>query len=182
MKKILDWFLSRYIITFTEKDRDAARALLAAARRQAITGWKPLCAGHPALRTLAENHKEAYEYYYTVAFAVIGMLGANMYFPQAKRRPTTEAIKAGLESWRRDAYGNDAHHLFSQLNITSASAEAVVGGWIVEQIARKAGDEAETERIRALKNDEELVCALGNDLIAQAGETVVACFLEDKKK
>jgi hypothetical protein len=181
---IRDWFVSRYL-PCTEKDRDAARKLLAAGRRQALTGAKPLCAKHPALRSLADGPptlKEAYDYYYTVAFAVMAMLGANMYFPEHKRRPTSEAIKAELESWRRDSYANDAHHLFSKLNVTSASAEAIVGEWLIEQVARKAGSDAETERLRELKKDEAMITALGNDILTQAAESVVAFCLEDKNK
>ncbi|MDR7866827.1 MAG: hypothetical protein RIN56_08395 [Sporomusaceae bacterium] len=181
---IRDWLTYRFL-PCTQKDRDAARSFLAAGRRQAISGLSPLCARHPALRLLADGPrhlKEACDYHYTVAFAVIGLLGANMYFPEHKRRPTTEAIKSELESWRRESYGNDAHHLLSKLNITAASAEAIVAAWLLEQTARKAGDSAAAEKIRALKNDEKLLAALGADIVAHAGEAVVACFLEDKNK
>ncbi len=179
---IRDWLTARFL-PCTEKDRDAARSFLAAGRRQALSGLGPLLARHPALRLLDEGpRKETYHYHYTVAFAVIGLLGANMYFPEPRRRPTTEAIKSELESWRRESYGNDAHHLLSKLNITAASAEAIVAAWLVEQTARKAGDSADAEKIRALKNDEKLLAALGADIVAHAGEAVVACFLEDKKK
>ena len=144
----LDWFASRFV-PCSEREREAARKLLAAGRRQALSGWKPLCARHPALRSVADGpHREAYEYGYTVAFAVLAMLGANMYFPADKRRGTTEAIKAEFENWRRDSYGNDGHHLMSKLNLSGASAEVTVGAWLIEQIARKADGKAETERIR----------------------------------
>lgn len=179
---IRDWFVSRYL-PCTEKDRDNARKLLAEARRQALTGAAPLCARHPALRPLADGPlKETYHYHYTVAFAVMAMLGANMYFPEPRRRPTTEAIKAELENWRRDSYANDAHHLFSKLNVTSASAEAIVGGWVVEQVARQAGSDAETGKLRELKKDEAMLTALGSHILTQAAESVVTFCLEDKKK
>lgn len=177
---ILDWFAARFV-TCSEKDRAAARRLLVAGRRQALSGWKPLCARHPALRALADGPcHEAYEYGYTVAFAVMAMLGATMYFPPAKRRGTTEAIKAELENWRRDAYGNDGHHLMSKLNLAAASAEATVGAWLVGQVARKADDQAAADRLRELGQNDALTTALGTDIITHAAEEVVACFLEDK--
>ena len=179
---IRHWFLSRFL-PCTAKDRDAARSFLAVGRRQAISALGPLCARHPALRPLAEGPlKETCDYHYTVAFAVIGLLGANMYFPEPKRRPATEAIKAELEVWRRDSYASDAHHLLSKLNITAASAETIVAAWLIEQTARKAGPSADLEKIRALQNDEQLLAALGTDIVTHAGEAVVACFLENKNK
>lgn len=183
--KLFDFFVSRFI-PCTEKDRDAARKLLAAGRRQALSGWKPLCARHPALRSLADGPptlKEAYDHYYTVAFAVMALLGANMYFPPDKRRGATEAIKSALEDWRRGSYGSDGQHLMGTLNLAGgANAEATLGGWVVDQVACKAGDKAETERLRELKKDQAMMTALGNDIMTQAGETVVALFLEDKNK
>lgn len=176
---IRDWLLSRFV-PCTEKDRDAARRLIAAGQWHASV-LKTLDAEHPALAALAARSRERedeFAYCYTVAFAVIALLGANMYFPPDKRRGATEAIKSALETWRGGSYNRDGQHLMGTLNLAGgSSSEAALGGWVMEQVARAAGEKA-----GAGEYDKELAEELGKLIMTQAGETVVALFLEDKNK
>ncbi len=172
---LFDRFVARFV-PCSEKDRDAARRLIAAGQWHASV-LKTLHAEHPALAALAARSREAeFAYCYTVAFAVIALLGANMYFPPDKRRGTTEAIKSALESWRGGAYNRDGQHLMGTLNLAGgSSSEAVLGGWVIEEVAKAAGE-------KVGEGDKELAEELGKLIMTQAGETVVALFLEDKNK
>ncbi|MDT8902835.1 hypothetical protein [Anaeroselena agilis] len=154
---IRQWLISRFI-PCGQKERDAALRLLAAARWHAAAPQTPV----------AGTRDAAFTYRYTVAFAVIAILGANMYFPPEKRRGVTVAITAALEKWRAGAYDKDGQHLMAALNLSGESSEAALGGWV-------SGE-------GALERDKESAEQLGRAIMTQAGETVVALFLEDKNK
>lgn len=171
---IFDWFNA-----CSDKEREAARGVIAAGTARAVSGLRPLYAEYPAARTIAgADCRETFVYCYTVAFAVMAMVGARMYFPAARRESTTKAITSELEKWRRGAYEQDGRQLLSQLNISNApSAEACLACWLVDRVDGDAG-----EPVRELKKETGLMTALGKLIIARSAEAAVEHFLEDKNR
>lgn len=176
--KILDWFDS-----CTEKERQAAKSLISAGEKAAAGGYKPLCDSFPGLLAVAGHSRtQAYDYSYTVAFAIMALIGANMYFPKSRRQSTTRAISTELEKWRKAAYKKDGLSLLNLLNANNGfSTEVNLGRWIIDQLSRDIRDNKYKSAIQDLKRQEELMSALGHQIMTQAAEAAVECFLEDKE-
>lgn len=174
---ILSWFDS-----CSDKEREAARKVITAGKTMASAGYKSLCDRFPGFSAVAGHSRlEAYDHYYTIAFAIMALIGANMYFPMSRRQGTTRAISTELEKWHRGAYKKDGRQLMDKLNANNGvSQEVCLGGWLIDQISREIRDNKYKSAIQELKQEEKLMSALGNQIMAQSAESVVDCFLEDK--
>lgn len=175
---LLNWFDS-----CSETERQAARNLIVAGKQMAADGYEYLADRFPDFLAIGEHSrtKDAYDHYYTIAFAIMAVIGANMYFPESRRQSTTKAISTELEKWNKAAYKTDGLQLLNQLNSNNRfSTEVTLGSWIIDQISRDIRDNKYKSTIQELKQEEALMAAMGNLIITQSAESVVGFFLEDK--
>jgi hypothetical protein len=175
---ILSWFDSCSV-----KEREAAKNLISCGKTMAAGGCKHLSDSFPSLLAVAEHSRteEAYYHYYTIAFATMALIGANMYFPKSRRQGTTHAISTELEKWHKGAYKKDGLQLMNELNSNNGrSTEVSLGSWIIDQISRDIRDNKYRSTIQELKQEKQLMSALGNHIMTQSAESVVGFFLEDK--